>query len=396
MKMTRTFKTQTRHRDYAIPMLDSKRLPSWSLLLAVLVVAAPACIASDDDDDDDEPNQDGTGGSATGGSGEAGAPASGAGAPAGGSSEPGESGGSGAGEAGTPTAGTDGESGGAAPVPSDGGSTSGGADPGEPAQAGSGGAVEGGGGAPPTPTGGTSGVPEKWGVVILSQTEQLYPAPINLLRASGAVARFGLTSGGGSCDTVELGACQLYTGCTSGTEPPSEGLHAGTVTITGLDDDLPLPYDATLKSYMSAAIPSFLWTSSQSATVTVEGSAEVPGYEMDLALPNPIEVTAPLADGDSTYTIAKGSDLNVTWIGGVEGFVTVSLGSSEEDGAQISCVVDASEGEVSVPEAFLSMLGETGTFSAGVTNVTVETVEDWTMQFQASTLKDAGTATFSE
>lgn len=42
------------------------------------------------------------------------------------------------------------------------------------------------------------------------------------------------------------------------------------------------------------------------------------------------------------------------------------------------------------------MLGETGSFSAGVTNVTVETVEDWTMQFQASTLKDVGTATFTE
>jgi len=378
-------------------MFDLKYSLTGSLVFAWLVVAAPACIESDDDDDGTQ----GTGGSPTGAAGEAGAPASSAGAPSGGSSDAGGAGGS-AGEPAAPTAGSDGEAGGAAPNPSDGGSTSGGADPGEPTEAGAGGAGEGGSGAGGAPTGGTStggasGVPEKWGVVILSQTEQLYPAPINLLRASGAVAVFGLTSGDGTCNVVELGACQLHTGCTSGTAQPTEGFDAGTVTITGFEEDLPLEYDSARTSYMSAAISDFLWTSSQSATVTVEGSADVPGYEMELDLPNPIEVTAPLADAQSTYTISKGADLRVTWTGGVEGFVMVGLGSgSEEENVQIVCIVDADEGEVSVPESFLSQLGETGVFGAEVTNVIVDTVQDWTMQFQATVRKDVGTATFTE
>ncbi|HEX3697970.1 MAG TPA: hypothetical protein VH374_21530 [Polyangia bacterium] len=174
-------------------------------------------------------------------------------------------------------------------------------------------------------------------------------------------------------------------------------MNAGNVTVTGLAMDVPLTYHATPGSYISAAYSGYLWTSSHPATVVVTGSADVPAFTLNVTAPNPISVTSPSAQSNSTYTISRGSALAVTWTGGVEGMVTVGVSSGTTATGQISisCSVDAATGAVTVPAPFMAKLGATGGFSAGVTNVTNKTIGDWLMHFQAGTSKDEGTATFT-
>jgi hypothetical protein len=242
-----------------------------------------------------------------------------------------------------------------------------------------------------------TGEPEKWAVISVDQLQQLYPAPINLLTAAGAAAVFGFVAGENTCDIETLGVCQLFR-CDSDAEPepqPSLGLNAGEVTITGLASELPLNWAPMQRSYMSEALTDWLWTESQEATVEVTGSDDVPSFSLSLVVPNPIAITSPPATGDSTYVISKASDLDVAWTGGADGFVTVSL-QDLDGGPGISCIVDAVEGELSVPASFLAELGDAGYFSAGVTNVVRQDVDDWLMQFQASSLQDQGNVTFSD
>lgn len=255
-----------------------------------------------------------------------------------------------------------------------------------------------GGGGDTNGTGGSQGA-DKWGVVIVNQTVQVLPF-IGTLVASGAVATFGLGAGENTCDVTRLGDCELYecetdTATETGT---TENYEAGDVTITGLAADIQLVFDPTLTSYMSPASSSLLWTTSQEARVTVSGSSSVPAFTLDLIAPNPISVTAPTPGSDSTYAISRATALEVTWSGGVEGFVTTNLSSQAEEGIQVTigCVVDAAEGRVTVPASFMEKLGSSGGFAAGVTSVETTNVQDWLMQFQASTLQNVGTATFTD
>jgi len=143
----------------------------------------------------------------------------------------------------------------------------------------------------------------------------------------------------------------------------------------------------------------YLWTASTPATVTVGGTTSVPAYSMSVTAPNPITMTAPLpvvGSTGATYTIARGANLAVTWTGGVDGTVTVSLTSGNgTTGVTISCSAPASAGTVTVPASLMASLGATGAFSAGVTSFTTKTVGDWLMDFQASVLGSQGTATFN-
>ena len=376
-------------------MLNAKLLLATPVLLSILMLSVPACVATDDEDAENEGGTPGTGGF-IGHAGES----------SGGSTEPGESGGS-AGEPSPSSAGETGlvgGTGGTGGSGGNGGPTSGGtAAGGVAADAGSGGAGESDAGAGPGTEGGGTGLSDKWGVVALDQTGQ-YIQGFGTIEGAGAVAVFGLRlNSENACEETELGACLLFTNCPTGSDGEATvGLDAGQVTITGFDDEVSLEHLDTGTpsiSYMSEVFTSYLWTSSKAVSVKVEGSAEVPGYEMELELPDVIEVTAPLPDSDHTYAISKGGDLNVTWNDGGVGMVTVSLSSGTAeagDAVGITCVVEASEGELSIPKEFMAELGDTGGFAAGVSSVAVKNVEDWTMQFQATTLRDALPATFIE
>lgn len=377
-------------------MFDLKYLITAPVLLAALSVLAPACNETDDDSDA-EGGAPGTGG-LPGSSGEAGESGTSGGSATGGAPSGGKGGSTGAAGDTSVAAGAPGDgSGGTGNEAGSAGSS--GAEPG-PAEGGSGGDATGEAGAPSVPKGGGSGFPSKWGVVMLNQGAQVFAPPIGALQYAGAQAVFGFQAGeGGGCEEEVIGACTLRTSCVPGVAPSPDWLEAGEVVITGLDEELPLPFQSNVVGYMSAAFQRLLWTSSLTATVSVEGSADVPAYEMDLVLPNPIQVTSPAAESDGNYSISRGSALNVVWNGGAEGFVTVSVSSdAAEDGDEVAiqCIVDASEGELSVPESFMAKLGESGGFGAGVTTVALEEVEDWTMQFQSTSLLSVGTATFTD
>jgi hypothetical protein len=280
-------------------------------------------------------------------------------------------------------------------------SSAGGSDDGGQAGSGGRGGQAGTGGAAGSPDGGggeTAG-PGKAAIIIVSQSEQNFPAPIGKIIGGAAAATFGVRAGTDPCQSTTMGACQLFA-CApmSGTNPqmPPNLLNAGSVTITGLAINIPLMYSAPPGAYVSASYMGYLWTSSRPATVTVTGSADVPAFTLNVTAPNPISVTSPAAS-NSTYTISRGSALAVTWTGGVEGMVTVSVSSGTAATGQvmISCSVDAATGTVTVPAAFMAKLGATGSFSAGVTNIAHKTISDWLMHFQAETMKDLGTATFT-
>jgi hypothetical protein len=250
-----------------------------------------------------------------------------------------------------------------------------------------------------------SGLPNKFGLINLLQALPSPLAPSGTVFGSGAAASFGLVTENTSCDPVTSGDCQLHDCPPSldagakgtGSKTPSS-VPAGTVTITGLATELSLAYNATAKSYYSPSIGTPLWTASRSATLVVTGSADVPAFSATLVAPNPISVTSPVAQSGSSstgmaYTISRASSLNVTWTGGVDGTATVNLGDSNS--VSVVCSVDAAKGTLTVPAAFMAKLGSSGSFSVSTNSTMTKNVGDWLMQFDAMTVKDSGTATFT-
>ncbi|HEY4187514.1 MAG TPA: hypothetical protein VGP07_20725 [Polyangia bacterium] len=252
--------------------------------------------------------------------------------------------------------------------------------------------------------GGTAG-PGKVGIVALTESSTPYnfPSPIGpmTITAAGAVATYALAgSGSNGCTTTTVGACQLYTSCAATTTTQPTIVDPGAVNITGLSMAVPVNMMVASGGYISAAYSSYLWTASTPATVTVAGSASVPAYTMTITAPNPITLTAPTASsiGQSgpAYTIARGTNLVVTWTGGVEGNVVVSAQSgSGSTGVSVTCTVAASTGTVTIPASVLGNLGATGSFTASVTTSATKTVSDWLMDFQATVGSAQGTATFN-
>jgi hypothetical protein len=314
------------------------------------------------------------------------------------------------GSAGTGMAGANGGAGGTTAVGGKGGAaaggttSAGGAGGSTTAAGGKGGAAAGGSNG----AGGAGAANQKIGIIIVEETAQTLtlPAPVGTttIIASGGQASFGFSSGGDNCPSTTAGDCQVFECAPTTTTTPTQ-LKAGDVTITGLlTTPLPLKWggiSGTLTSYMSDAIASYLWTASRPATVTVTGSADVPAFTMGLTAPNPISITSPAVSGSgvsgNTYTISKAGALNVTWTGGVEGMVTVDLttGTSASGQVNIHCALDASKGTVTIPANFMAKLGASGGFTAGVTSFADKNVGEWLMHFQASTVKDQGTATFT-
>jgi|GEM_PF-2286176 len=265
-----------------------------------------------------------------------------------------------------------------------------------------------GAGGTPSGAGGVGTRDKKVGIVIVSQSAiVLHPAPAGASVASGAQASFSVSAGTtDDCPTTTSGDCQAVE-CAPMANPTSSTAtqyQAGDVSITGLlQSPLVLTYGINgLKSYMSTPTMSYLWTASRLATVTVTGSANVPAFTLGLTAPTPVTLTAPLGTPGTTgttYTISKAGPLNVAWTGGVEGSVTVDLisGTTQTGRAQIQihCSVDASKGMVTVPATFMTKLGASGFFTAGVTSIADKNVGDWLMYFQASTLMDSDSATFT-
>jgi hypothetical protein len=138
-----------------------------------------------------------------------------------------------------------------------------------------------------------------------------------------------------------------------------------------------------------------MWTESEDVTLTVEGSADVPAFSMPLTLPSPITLTSPVA-GD-VLSISKAAGFTATWTGGAEGTVQVSLSSSSTDASySVSCGVDASTGELEIEPDLLADLGAEASVTVGLFTAEIESVEDWTMVFEALDTRYTQTATVTD
>ena len=96
--------------------------------------------------------------------------------------------------------------------------------------------------------------------------------------------------------------------------------------------------------------------------------------------------------------ISKAANLVVTWTGGVEG--TVEVGVDNDDAGVldtiIACSAPAAAGSLSVPATLLTMLGTKGYFQSSAQNATTKQVDDWTMQFQATTRNEPIAVTYTK
>jgi len=357
----------------------------------------------------------GASGHAGGISGSAGSGAAGAGASAG------AGGGSAGGAAGAPAGvggaiGTAGAGGGAGTAGGAAGTTGGAGAGGAGSKTGAGGAATGGSagngaggaagsaGAAGGGAGGGATGPTKVGVVALTESTTSFVIPTigaTTITAAGAVASYSISSGDSSaCQTTTAGSCQVFTNCPT-TSTPSTIVDAGTISITGLNPSpVTLSRISATQGYISTSYMAYLWTASTPTTVTVGGSTSVPAYSMSINAPNPITLTAPVPSSvgqtGATYTIPRGANLAVTWTGGVDGTVTVSLTSgTAPSGVTVTCTAAASAGSVTIPASLMASLGATGGFTAGVTSSATKTVGEWLMDFQASALGSQGTATFN-
>jgi hypothetical protein len=117
-------------------------------------------------------------------------------------------------------------------------------------------------------------------------------------------------------------------------------------------------------------------------TVNVTGSADVPAYSMQLTTPTPVTPTAPVLD--SSFTVSRSTDLEVSWTGGVEGTVQFNLSAMEAaDSYTITCNAAASAGSLTVESEALAGLTDQVGVSLGQYVGVTQTVEDWSMVFEA-------------
>lgn len=245
---------------------------------------------------------------------------------------------------------------------------------------------------------------QKFGNVILSESSaSMSVAGMSMTVVSAAaVAAFHIDHGNNCVPSVTLGGCEYFDCSASQSSVTRDYLFAGTVTIDGLDTAMPLSFNSDTKLYMSSAYTSFLWNSSRPVTLTVTGSSDIPAFTLSTTAPNPIVVTSPLPDGSAgtlvAYSVSRASDLVVTWSGGVDGEVMVTMGGGSEAEAskQIVCTVGATKGTLSVPASLLRKLGGTPNFGVTVRSLVWKTVGDWVMGFEAYAQRDPGTITFTD
>jgi hypothetical protein len=188
------------------------------------------------------------------------------------------------------------------------------------------------------------------------------------------------------CRPTTMGSCRFYQcGTNPGMGSTLSYVQSGGVEVKGFD--MPVPLDQTGLGDRSASFTELLWTRSRPLTAQVFGPGEVPAVVLEVVAPNAIALTSPVATGGMAPKISKGIDLVSTWSGGIEGTVEVEV-TNDKGGVidiSIKCTAPASAGTVTVPAAFLGLLGTKGTFQATVQNVTTKAVNAWTMNFSATT-----------
>jgi hypothetical protein len=104
------------------------------------------------------------------------------------------------------------------------------------------------------------------------------------------------------------------------------------------------------------------------ATITIEGSADVPPMSIDVPIVHPIVVTSPVPTGDAWITITRRSGATLTWSGGA---TNVDFAVSLTDGTNvISCDVPSAPGTGTVPASLLAYLAPKNGLVSAFANAT--------------------------
>jgi len=142
-----------------------------------------------------------------------------------------------------------------------------------------------------------------------------------------------------------------------------------------------------------------LWSSTAPGTISAAatGSSDVPAFDLGLNAPSPISVTVPAVPETGTPAIPTSSDYTVTWLHGGEGTVEVYLQGYGDTTRTVgvSCVVQASVGQVTIPAAMLALVAPTGLgMVITAQNVAEKQVQDWNMQLAAQSRRWWRTVTY--
>ena len=246
----------------------------------------------------------------------------------------------------------------------------------------------------------------KSGIISLDQSTLVIaglPDPIVSGTASGVFSISQVaTAGENECETTTVDSCTMVvcpiTEADGAAGDPPVIVGAGDITFSGLSTNPEMSYDETTGRYASMPLTEYLWTESVEVTVEASGSDDVPAFSMDLVLPDPFTLTAPEAEAAGGYALSRSESLEVTWDGGGEGMVSVSMGGdTDEQRVAISCFAPSADGGVTVDSSLIAELPDAGFFSASASaSASSDVGDDWLVTFVGTNLGAAGTTTVSD
>lgn len=231
---------------------------------------------------------------------------------------------------------------------------------------------------------------------------------------SSASASFGISTFGSTgeqplvdlpCETKTVGACTLSE-CEFGddSEPQPEDpeysfeqVSAGSIKITGTTADLTLTAGND-KTYTPVTATERWWEGGETLVVQAPGSDDVPAFELELAAPSAVELTAPELSLLQPVSASRAEDFEILWDNGAEGTVSITIADADSEpvARSISCTVDADSGGITVDASLLENFSDEALVSVTVGNTTTKTVEGWALAFTASSSAGSGMVEFED
>lgn len=229
--------------------------------------------------------------------------------------------------------------------------------------------------------GGDAGVPANSGYVSVTSLDIV--SGTTAVKAGSAIASFTTIQGNSSsCTQHAFGACTVFVCPTSGTGTPTYH-SAGTVSITGLDQQVTLTPQADNMYTVYSVQDQTLIDGGEAVTVSGAG-AEVPAFSISFTAPSRATITSPAKPATNTsLAINRAQDLSVAWSGGGVGKVYVYVAGPQGTGTSVNCGFDASAGSGKVPTAALAMLpAGMGSFSSSSIESKSIDKSDWRIYAQ--------------
>lgn len=176
---------------------------------------------------------------------------------------------------------------------------------------------------------------------------------------SSATATFSLVgSAVSSCPPPSvIGACRVSV-CNPGSQlppaiPPARS--AGVVTVSGANVPITLTPDHNDVYSSFSAMSQLAWPGDNTLTLIAAG-ADVPPFQLSAVAPSLVTLAAPATPG-SQLTIDRSRDLTMSWSGGRNGTVELTLSSHTPSTlVDIACDAPAGAGRMVVPQAVLATL----------------------------------------